>query len=149
MTVTISATVVSSVSQKGDCCFQGAVLIILLNYKSFHNLSNSCMKYKSPGGLWDTEDDCCERRFVQHLPKAFLMVFSIVLLLGFLNCVFRCTSDHPCTHGEGHCTSDSDCERYEYGYHTCSEPCIGWYSLTNTNTNTNTNTDTTPVVNLA
>ena len=34
------------------------------------------------GGRWDASDDCCER---------------------------RCTSEHPCREGEGHCESDSDC----------------------------------------
>ena len=34
----------------------------------------------------------------------------------------RCTSDHPCTHGEGHCSTDSDCERD--GYHICGAACI-------------------------
>ena len=35
------------------------------------------------GGMWDAEDDCCER---------------------------RCTSEHPCKEGGGHCVYDSDCE---------------------------------------
>lgn len=35
------------------------------------------------GGLWDPEDDCCER---------------------------ACNSDHPCKEGGGHCEYDSDCE---------------------------------------
>ena len=34
------------------------------------------------GGRWDAEDDCCER---------------------------RCTPDHPCREGEGHCDADADC----------------------------------------
>ena len=38
----------------------------------------------------------------------------------------RCTPDHPCTHGEGHCKSDSDCERS--GYHICGAACIGLLS---------------------
>ena len=37
----------------------------------------------------------------------------------------RCTPDHPCTHGEGHCTSNSDCERN--GYHICGAACIGFF----------------------
>ena len=37
---------------------------------------------------------------------------------------FRCTPDHMCTHSEGHCKSDSDCERS--GYHICGATCIGW-----------------------
>ena len=35
----------------------------------------------------------------------------------------RCTPEHPCTHSEGHCTTDSDCERN--GYHICGPDCIG------------------------
>ena len=31
-------------------------------WPDFFNLSHSCMKYKSPGGLWDADDDCCEPR---------------------------------------------------------------------------------------
>ena len=38
------------------------------------------MNYKSPGGLWDTEDDCCERRFFD-IPKAFLLVFQYCYFL--------------------------------------------------------------------
>ena len=38
---------------------------------------------------------------------------------------FRCTPDHMCTHSEGHCKSDSDCERS--GYHICGATCIGWF----------------------
>ena len=38
----------------------------------------------------------------------------------------RCTSEHPCTHGEGHCTADSECERN--GYHVCGASCIGGWT---------------------
>ena len=40
-----------------------------------------------------------------------------------INPIPRCTSEHPCTHGEGHCTADSECERN--GYHVCGASCIG------------------------
>ena len=33
--------------------------------------------------MWDADDDCCER---------------------------RCTTDHPCKEGDGHCESDSECQ---------------------------------------
>ena len=44
--------------------------------------NNNCLKTRSPHGYYDAEDDCCER---------------------------KCTPDHPCQEGEGHCESDSDC----------------------------------------
>ena len=53
--------------------------------------NNNCNKQ---GGLWDSEDDCCER---------------------------RCTPGNPCTHAEGHCQSSSDCERN--GFHVCNKYC--------------------------
>ena len=46
--------------------------------------------------------------------------------LCYLYISTRCTPDHPCTHGEGHCKSDSDCERS--GYHICGAACIGLLS---------------------
>ena len=45
--------------------------------------NNNCNKWRSLTGLWDSEDDCCER---------------------------RCTVDHPCKEGEGHCETDADCQ---------------------------------------
>ena len=45
--------------------------------------NNNCLKFRSAGGLWDEEDDCCEQ---------------------------RCTPEHPCNEGEGHCTVDADCK---------------------------------------
>ena len=42
--------------------------------------NNNCGK---SGGMWDPEDDCCER---------------------------RCTLQHPCKEGGGHCEYDTDCE---------------------------------------
>ena len=35
----------------------------------------------------------------------------------------RCNSAHLCTHGEGHCSSSTQCERS--GYHVCGPDCIG------------------------
>ena len=35
------------------------------------------------GGMWDADDDCCTQ---------------------------RCTDKHPCTEGQGHCTSNTDCQ---------------------------------------
>ena len=43
-----------------------------------------------------------------------------------INPIPRCTSEHPCTHGEGHCTADSECERN--GYHVCGASCIGGWT---------------------
>ena len=98
------------------------------------------MKYRSPGGLWDAEDDCCEPRFagllitLASIANSFFCIIPNDIIPNGINIYFRCTSDHPCTHGEGHCIYDSDCERN--GYHTCSEPCIGivkilpWAQLT-------------------
>ena len=46
---------------------------------------NNCLELGESnrvGGLWDQQDDCCER---------------------------RCTPEHPCPRGHGHCESDSDC----------------------------------------
>ena len=54
--------------------------------------------------------DCCE-----HSTMCYLYI------------LIRCTLDHPCTHGEGHCKSDSDCERN--GYHICGATCIGFLSI--------------------
>ena len=45
--------------------------------------NNNCLKFRSAGGLWDEEDDCCEQ---------------------------LCTPEHPCNEGEGHCTVDADCK---------------------------------------
>ena len=42
------------------------------------------------GGRWDETDDCCER---------------------------RCTIEHPCREGEGHCESDDDC--HSSGWSKC------------------------------
>lgn len=33
--------------------------------------------------MWDADDDCCTQ---------------------------RCTAEHPCTEGQGHCTSNTDCQ---------------------------------------
>ena len=53
---------------------------------------NNCMKWRQPGGRWDEEDDCCEK---------------------------RCTPEHPCDEGGGHCDSDSDCKNSERGWLKC------------------------------
>ena len=45
--------------------------------------NNNCNKWRALTGLWDSKDDCCER---------------------------RCTAEHPCTEGEGHCETDADCQ---------------------------------------
>ena len=58
--------------------------------------NNNCLNYRGTGGIGDSQDDCCEQ---------------------------RCTSSNLCTHGEGHCTADSVCERN--GFHICSGSCIG------------------------
>ena len=90
----------------------------------------SCTKWRAVGGMWDADDDCCERRFA-------IRDFSFQLSNLYIGCLYtkssfdiRCTSDHPCTHGEGHCTSDSDCERN--GYHICGASCIGEHDSFNT-----------------
>ena len=44
---------------------------------------NNCLSFHpAGGGLWDAEDDCCER---------------------------RCTPQHPCKEGEGQCLTNADC----------------------------------------
>ena len=59
--------------------------------------------------------------------KWWLLWTKVVLGLTYIGIFkiwnFRCTPEHPCTHSEGHCTSDSDCERS--GYHICGPACIG------------------------
>ena len=45
--------------------------------------NNNCLSFHpAGGGLWDAEDDCCER---------------------------KCTPQHPCKVGDGQCLTDSDC----------------------------------------
>jgi len=59
---------------------------------------NNCMKWRQPGGRWDEEDDCCEK---------------------------RCTPEHPCNEGGGHCDSDSDCKNSEQGWLKCgNDNCL-------------------------
>ena len=53
---------------------------------------NNCMKWRPAGGRWDEEDDCCEK---------------------------RCTPEHPCDEGGGHCDTDADCENSELGFLKC------------------------------
>ena len=55
------------------------LLLILLGQGSMICGTDNC---PYTGGRWDSEDDCCER---------------------------RCTPDHPCREGEGHCEADADC----------------------------------------
>ena len=43
---------------------------------------NNCLETRIAGGLYDDQDDCCER---------------------------ACTPEHPCKHGEGTCSTDNDC----------------------------------------
>ena len=45
--------------------------------------SNNCKNWRSLTGMWDSDDDCCER---------------------------RCTKEHPCKEGDGHCEDDNDCQ---------------------------------------
>ena len=108
----------------------------------------SCMRWHSPGGMWDPDDDCCERRSyntkglhawlqntesIQSTYRGHYRVHTEYLhctcrvhTMCYLYILIRCTLDHPCTHGEGHCKSDSDCERS--GYHICGATCIGFFS---------------------
>ena len=44
--------------------------------------SNNCLETRDPYAMYDSTDDCCER---------------------------RCKPNHPCEEGEGHCESSSDC----------------------------------------
>ena len=55
---------------------------------------NNCMKWRQPGGRWDEEDDCCEK---------------------------RCTTEHPCDEGGGHCDSDSECKHSGQGWLKCGD----------------------------
>ena len=55
---------------------------------------NNCMKWRPPGGRWDEEDDCCEK---------------------------RCTPEHPCKEGGGHCDVDADCQNGEKGILKCGD----------------------------
>ena len=43
---------------------------------------NNCLKTRNAGGLYDDQDDCCEK---------------------------ACTPEHPCEHGDGTCSTDDDC----------------------------------------
>ena len=49
------------------------------------------------GGLWDTQDDCCER---------------------------RCTSERPCPQAWGPCLSHSECQDSSNGFTICGSPCL-------------------------
>ena len=94
----------------------------------------SCMRWHSPGGMWDPDDDCCERRshntshaWLQNtVHTEYIQSKCRVHTMCYFHILIRCTLDHPCTHGEGHCKSDSDCERS--GYHICGATCIGFFS---------------------
>ena len=55
---------------------------------------NNCMKWRGPGGRWDEDDDCCEK---------------------------RCTPEHPCDEGGGHCDIDADCEGSDRGFMKCGD----------------------------
>ncbi len=44
--------------------------------------STNCLTYHSAGGLWDSSDNCCER---------------------------RCLPAHPCQPGQGICIDNADC----------------------------------------
>ena len=53
---------------------------------------NNCMKWRTAGGRWDEDDDCCEK---------------------------QCTLEHPCDEGGGHCDTDTDCKNSEHGFLKC------------------------------
>ena len=43
---------------------------------------HSCMKWHLPGGLWDPDDDCCERRFfsaAKDLETGKIVIFTFLL----------------------------------------------------------------------
>ena len=56
--------------------------------------SNNCA-LKS-GGLWDSEDDCCQK---------------------------KCAPDRPCLHGQGPCNSSLDCVSGG-SFHVCASSCL-------------------------
>ena len=59
--------------------------------------NNNCGKYHDlTTGMWDEEDDCCER---------------------------QCTPEKPCKHGEGLCESDADCDN-SMGRLRCGTECL-------------------------
>ena len=58
--------------------------------------TNNCANFRTLDGLWDAEDDCCER---------------------------QCTPEHPCQEGGGHCNVDADCENLlKCGDNFCLNP---------------------------